>query len=124
MVGIEEAYQFCLEIEQKLNKRFEEKKKGKAQGGTGGGKYFGSRNGDQKKNDEVGPSQNRRGDNFYYPYDHMMNKEEEEEEGLYKGLGEVVLEELISNVVKKGIETMSVHNMKEGRQEEMKAMHE
>ncbi|XP_057860875.2 uncharacterized protein LOC131069465 [Cryptomeria japonica] len=40
----------------------------------------------------------------------MMNNEEDEEEGLDKGLGEVVLEELVSSVEKKGVEPSNVHN--------------
>lgn len=44
----------------------------------------------------------------------MVIKEEEDEEDLGKDLKEVVLEELVSNVVKKGIRPMNVHNTKEG----------
>lgn len=42
MANIEEAYQFALKVEEKLNKIFEGKKKGKAQGSRGSGKSFGS----------------------------------------------------------------------------------
>lgn len=63
-----------------------------------------------EKNDDVGTSQNQKGDNLYQ----MVNNEEEKEEDLNKDLGEVVSKEPISSVVKKGIETVNVHNTKEG----------
>lgn len=52
MASIEEAYQFAL----KINKRFEGKEKGKAQGSRGGGRSFRDRNEDLERNEDVGTS--------------------------------------------------------------------
>lgn len=46
MVNIEEAYRFSLKVEEKLNKRFEGKQKGKSQGRRGIGRSFGDQNED------------------------------------------------------------------------------
>ena len=56
MINIEEAYKFSLRVEEKLNKKFDRKKRGHNQGGRGGGRSFGGRNEDLKKNDNVGTS--------------------------------------------------------------------
>ena len=45
----------------------------------------------------------------------VVIKEVEDEEDLGQGLEEAVSEELVSIVVKKGIEPMNVHNTKEGK---------
>ena len=58
MTSVEEAYQFALRVEEKLNKRFEGRKRGRGQGGRGGGRSSGGRNETQKKNEDVGTSRN------------------------------------------------------------------
>ena len=41
MTSVEKAYQFTLQVEEKLNKRFEGRKRGRGQGGRGSGRSFG-----------------------------------------------------------------------------------
>lgn len=52
----------------------------------------------------------------------MVIKEVEDKEDLGKDLEEVVLEELVSSVVKKSIGPMNVHNTKEGQTEGQKVV--
>ena len=52
----------------------------------------------------------------------VVIKEVEDEEDLGQGLEEVVSEELVSIVVKKGIGPMNVHNTKEGQTEGQKVV--
>ncbi|XP_059070527.1 uncharacterized protein LOC131860169 [Cryptomeria japonica] len=54
MSTIEDAYQFSLKVEEKVNMRFESKKNGKGRGG---------------KIDDSNSSQNQRGNNSYHPRD-------------------------------------------------------
>ena len=56
------------------------------------------------------------------PFIDLVIKEEEDEEDLDRDLEEVVLEELVSSVVKKGIGPMNVHNTKEGQIEGQKVV--
>ena len=52
----------------------------------------------------------------------VVIKEVEDEGDMDKDLGEVVSEERVSSVVKKGIEPMNVHNTKEGQTKGQKVM--
>lgn len=61
MAIIEDAYQFSLKIEENLNRRFESNQRGRGHGGRTGGRSYGGRNEDQKKNEEFGSNQNQRG---------------------------------------------------------------
>ena len=63
MNSIEEAYQFALKVEEKLNKKFESRQNGRGRGGRSGGRSYGGRNEDPKKKDEASSSQNQRGNN-------------------------------------------------------------
>ena len=63
MNSIEEAYQFSLKVEEKLNKKFESRQNGRGRGGRSGGRSYGGRNEDPKKKDEASSSQNQRGNN-------------------------------------------------------------
>ena len=69
MMSVEEAYQFSLRVEEKLNKRFEGRKRGNSQGGRGSGRSFGSQNETQKKNEDVGTSRNQRNKGFNCSHD-------------------------------------------------------
>ena len=53
MTSIEEAYQFSLQVEKKLNKKFDGRQRGHGQGGRGGSRSSGGRNKAQKKNEDV-----------------------------------------------------------------------
>ena len=64
MNSIEEAYQFALRVEEKLNKKFEGRQRGHNQGGKGGSRSSGGRNETQKKNEDVGTSRNQRNEGF------------------------------------------------------------
>ena len=58
MTSVEEAYQFALRVEEKLNKKFEGRQRGHSQGGRGSGRSSGGHNETQKKNEDVGTSRN------------------------------------------------------------------
>ena len=53
MRSIKEAYQFSLRVEEKLRKKFDNKKSGRGRGGRSVGRSYGGRNDDQKKKDEA-----------------------------------------------------------------------
>ena len=64
IMSIEEAYQFALKVEEKLNKKYDHKNSGRGRGGRSGGRSHGGRNDEQKNKDEAGSSsQNQRGNN-------------------------------------------------------------
>ena len=69
MTSVEEAYQFALQVEEKLNKRFEGRQRGHSQGLRGGSKSSGSQNETQKKNEDVGTSRNQRNEGFNRSHD-------------------------------------------------------
>ena len=58
MTSVEEAYQFALRVEEKLNKKFDGRQRVCSQGGRGDGKSFGGQNENLKKNEDVGTSRN------------------------------------------------------------------
>ena len=53
IMSIEEAYQFALKVEEKLNKKYDHKNSGRGRGGRSGGRFHGGRNDDQKNKDEA-----------------------------------------------------------------------
>ena len=55
-MSIEEAYRFSLKVEEKLNKKYDNKKNGRGHGGRSGIKSYGGQNDDQKNKDEAGSS--------------------------------------------------------------------
>ena len=52
-MSIEEAYQFSLKVEEKLNKKYDNKKSGRGRDGRSGGWSYGGQNDNQKKKDEA-----------------------------------------------------------------------
>ena len=58
-MSIEEAYQFALKVEEKLNKKYDNKNSGRGHGGRSGRWSYGGQDDDQKNKDEaVSSSQN------------------------------------------------------------------
>ena len=55
-MSIEEAYQFALKVEEKLNKKYDNKNSGRGCSGKSGGQSYGGWNDDQKNKDEAGSS--------------------------------------------------------------------
>ena len=49
MTSVEEAYQFVVRVEEKLNKRFEGRQRGCSQEGRGSDRSFGGQNENHKK---------------------------------------------------------------------------
>ena len=63
IMSIKEAYQFSLKVEEKLNKKYDNKNSGR-------GRSHGGRNDDKKSKDEAGSSsQNHRGNNSNHFHD-------------------------------------------------------
>ena len=69
MTSIEEAYQFALRVEEKLNKKYEGRKRGRGQGGRGGNRSTRGQNETQKKNKDVGTSRYQRNEGFNHSRD-------------------------------------------------------
>ena len=59
MNSIEEAYQFALKVEEKLNKKFKSRQNRRGHGGRSAGRSYGGLNEDLKKKDEPSSSQNQ-----------------------------------------------------------------
>ena len=69
MTNIEEAYQFSLRVEEKLNKKFEGRQRGHGQGERGSSRSSGSRYETQKKNEDVGTRRYQRNEGFNHSRD-------------------------------------------------------
>ena len=118
IMSIDEAYQFALKVEEKLNKKYDNKNSGRGCGGRSSGWSYGGRNDDQKNKDKArSSSQNQRGNNSNHFHDKIIEIKEEEEEG--KELEEEASMEIVSISMKKGIEHLNVLSTKEGMIEEM-----
>ena len=87
MTSVEEAYQFALRVEEKLNKRFEGRQRGHSQGGRGSGRSSRSRNETQKKNEDVGTSKNQRNEGFNCSHDQNFGDQRGRGRGCGQGLG-------------------------------------
>lgn len=120
MSTIEDAYQFALKVEEKLNRRFERKQSGRGRGGKTSGWSYGGRNEDQKKNDDS--SSSHKGGEIIpivLVIKIMEIKEEEDEDR-----EEEAFVEHVSNVGEKDIEPMRVPNTKGGQIGDLRVMHE
>lgn len=113
MTTIDDAYQFFVKVEEKINRIFERKQRGRDSDGNTGRRSYGGQNEDQKKYEKSISSLNHKGDNDYLPSIKIMVTEEEEV-CLYEGLEEKAFTEHIFNVKKKDIKHMSVCKIKEG----------
>ena len=87
MTSIEEAYQFALQVEEKLNKNYEGRQIGHSQGGRGGSRSTGGRNETQKKNEDVGTSRYQRNEGFNHSHDQNFGDQRGRGRGCGQGLG-------------------------------------
>ena len=69
MKSVEEAYQFALRVEEKINKKFEGRQRGHGQGERGSSRSFGGKSENQKKNEDVGTGRNQRNESFNHSRD-------------------------------------------------------
>ena len=87
MTSIEEAYQFSLRVEEKLNKKYEGRQRGCSQGERGGNRSTGGQNETQKKNEDVGTSRYQRNEDFNHSRDQNFGDQRGRGRGCGQGSG-------------------------------------